>query len=535
MIQTPDNSDKEFDHHLLTKLFPLAISMMVVYVPYSFFFSYDYLAGVLQFISLLVLITLKVRFKHLKDLNLIKDVLIFLGFPVLLPWLISGGPADHGLWWSPTYVLWVSFFSKGTRYFGWLLAFVLANFVLVLLSVFGIISIAYTIPELLHLLFAFFISTMLIYYYEAWRTHYKSRLEEELRIRMQTQEKYGELLATAPDAIIVANKEGKIVIANIQTEKIFGYKQEELIGSKIGKLLPQHMASKHMEHVTQYFSKPTVIQNASGDRFFARHKNGTEFPIELSLSMNKSEHLVTAVIRDVTERHLMTQQLMKQNVQLNDFAYMASHDLRGPVFNLKAMLGFLEEETGEDKQKNLIQLSTEAVNNLSETLNNLLEIVSTHNHTPELKEVHFEDIMHKLIRTYTPEITATKATVSYNFSKAHTLNYSHAYLESIMQNLLSNALRYKSPDRTPIINFETHTRNGQALLKVSDNGLGIDMEKFGNKVFGLKKTFHKHPSSKGIGLFMIKSHIEALGGEINIDSKVNVGTTFTVVFNKKVS
>ncbi|MES2559519.1 MAG: PAS domain S-box protein [Bacteroidota bacterium] len=535
MNQTLYNSENEFDQHLLTKLFPLAISMLVVYVPYSFFVSNEYLAGILQFFSLVALIYFKVRFRQLKDLNILKDLLIFLGFPVLLPWLLTGGPADNGLWWSPTYVLWVSFFAKGTRYFLWLLAFVGVSFVCVVLSRFGLFSIAYDIQELLHLLFAFSISTMLIYYYETWRAHYKTRLEEELQKRIQTQEKYGELLATAPDAIIVSSQRGEIVMVNLQTEKMFGYQHDELIGSKIEKLLPEHMASKHMEHVHQYFLNPGIIQNVSGDRFFARHKSGKEFPIELSLSLNKSEHLVTAVIRDVTERHLMTRQLMKQNVQLNDFAYMASHDIRGPVFNLKSVLGFLREEQDVDKQKYLLQTSVEIVDNLNETLNNLLEIVSAHNQTVKLGEVSFDEVMQKILHSYAPEIKATQASVSYDFSKVNRLIYSQAYLESIMQNLLSNALKYKSPDRTPVINFETHSQNGQALLKVSDNGLGIDMEKFGSKVFGLKKTFHKHPAAKGIGLYMIKSHIESLGGEINIHSQVNVGTTFTVLFNKKVS
>jgi sensor histidine kinase regulating citrate/malate metabolism len=97
-------------------------------------------------------------------------------------------------------------------------------------------------------------------------------------------------------------------------------------------------------------------------------------------------------------------------------------------------------------------------------------------------------------------------------------------------NLLSNAIKYRSPDQVSEISFSTRKENEKIILKVSDNGLGIDLKKYGHHVFKLRKTFHKHPESRGIGLFMIKNQIESLGGEISIESAENLGTTFTIKF-----
>jgi signal transduction histidine kinase len=108
--------------------------------------------------------------------------------------------------------------------------------------------------------------------------------------------------------------------------------------------------------------------------------------------------------------------------------------------------------------------------------------------------------------------------------------YSKGYLESILQNLLSNALKYRSPKRTPEITVRTGVENGSIVLRVSDNGLGIDMVKFGEELFGLHKTFHEHQDARGVGLFLVKTQIEAMGGTVEAESEIDKGTTFTIRF-----
>jgi signal transduction histidine kinase len=120
--------------------------------------------------------------------------------------------------------------------------------------------------------------------------------------------------------------------------------------------------------------------------------------------------------------------------------------------------------------------------------------------------------------------------VTTDFERVPKVSYPNIYLESVLINLLSNALKYRHPDRTPEIRLKSTVENERVILTVTDNGLGIDLKRYGHHIFKLRKTFHKHPESRGIGLFMIKSQIEALGGEITISSEQNIGTTFIVKF-----
>jgi len=223
--------------------------------------------------------------------------------------------------------------------------------------------------------------------------------------------------------------------------------------------------------------------------------------------------------------------LTKQNKQLEDFAHIVSHNLRGPTSNLKSLLHFYSQEETVKEKDMLMDKFQKTVGNLESTLNELLDVVSIrHESKKEREELHFESVLKRLIDTYQGKIMETNARITYDFSSIETVEYSSVYLESIMQNLLSNAIKYKSSNRDPAIHFETSCKDNQTSLKVSDNGLGIDMEKNGNRLFGLHKTFHKHPEAKGVGLFITKAQVEAMGGEITAKSELDKGTTFCITF-----
>lgn len=232
--------------------------------------------------------------------------------------------------------------------------------------------------------------------------------------------------------------------------------------------------------------------------------------------------------------HDRTIYLTNQNKQLEDFAHIVSHNLRGPVSNLNSLLDFYKEGKTTEEKEELIEMFEKTVNNIGSTLNELLEVVSIrHQSRNEKEKVSFENIFSKMIETFQGQILLSKAVVTADFSKVPHLKYSSTYLESIMQNLLSNALKYSDVERTPLIHFETKIVNNNIELTVSDNGLGIDLFKNKSHIFGLHKTFHKHPEAKGIGLFLTKAQVEAMGGEISITSKLNEGTTFKIVFAQK--
>jgi light-regulated signal transduction histidine kinase (bacteriophytochrome) len=148
----------------------------------------------------------------------------------------------------------------------------------------------------------------------------------------------------------------------------------------------------------------------------------------------------------------------------------------------------------------------------------------------ERSEIRFKDILDKIVQSLEGDLIMAEASVTFDFNKASSIYYPKAYIESIFQNLLTNAIKYRSYDRKPVIHFTSGYVNDKIELRVSDNGLGIDMERFGDKLFGLHKTFHVHAEARGVGLFLIKTQVESLGGSITAESVVDKGTTFIIRF-----
>jgi signal transduction histidine kinase len=168
--------------------------------------------------------------------------------------------------------------------------------------------------------------------------------------------------------------------------------------------------------------------------------------------------------------------------------------------------------------------------NLGETMNDLMDTMKVKANTNiEKVDIRFKEVLDKVVQTLEGDLILAEASVTYNF-KAASIVYPKAYVESIFQNLLTNALKYRAVDRKPIIHFESIAVENTIELKVSDNGMGIDMERFGDKLFGLHKTFHTNQEARGVGLFLIKTQIETLGGSITAESKVDEGTTFIIRF-----
>jgi PAS domain S-box-containing protein len=255
--------------------------------------------------------------------------------------------------------------------------------------------------------------------------------------------------------------------------------------------------------------------------------------------------IINASALDITERkkaeqdlrlsktnlEVAAQDLQQQNRQLNEFAHLLSHNLRSPVRNISALISLLDKEsTINDYQEVYKNLKKTAVN-LSETLDELLDILRVKKErTAEKTVMRFEDILRKNMEDLMGEILHTNARINFNFKSFPEINYYKPYLESIMLNLLSNAIKYRFPGRVPEISFQTADYPGGAVLIVKDNGLGIDLQKHGSQLFGLRKVFHDHKEARGVGLFLTKTQVETMGGKIKAESEVGKGTTFTIEF-----
>ncbi|WP_417860476.1 PAS domain S-box protein [Winogradskyella sediminis] len=370
---------------------------------------------------------------------------------------------------------------------------------------------------------------------------------QDVTAQRMAENKFRGLLESAPDAMVIVNAERNIQLVNKQAEKLFGYTAEELINKPVEILIPKHFSEEHVLHRDGFFDNPSVkTMGGTEKELFARNKAGLEIPIQISLSPLQTEEglLISAAIRDITiqksaklkiinaknDLEKLAQKLIIQNTQLADFAQITSHNLRAPVSNLNALLGFYNDSDEEEKAI-LVKKFQMVTNHLTTTLNTLVEAIKVRSdHEKEREDIKFDDVLKSTTEILAGEIIETKAIIKTDFSKVQIINYNKIYLESIFLNLLSNTLRYRSKDRIPEIYIESAINNSQVVLKISDNGLGINLDRHGHKIFGLNQVFHRHPDAKGIGLYMTKTQIEAMGGTIAVSSKVNEGTTFTIQF-----
>ena len=236
-------------------------------------------------------------------------------------------------------------------------------------------------------------------------------------------------------------------------------------------------------------------------------------------------------LQDEIQKELI-EELSLQNNQLNDFSSIISHNLRAPAANITMLIDTFDEQGGIDEVKSVFSMLKKVSQNLNDTLNQILEILTLKTHKKiEIEQLNFEEILNKTMDNLKGDIIDKKADFTIDFSEAPTVNYTGIYLESIFHNLVSNALKYAHPDRIPKIDIKSKKSDNATFLSISDNGLGIDLEKYGSKIFGMNKVFHDHPDAKGVGLFMTKMQVERFGGKITVKSEVNVGTTFTILLN----
>lgn len=238
------------------------------------------------------------------------------------------------------------------------------------------------------------------------------------------------------------------------------------------------------------------------------------------------------ILDKIIQENLMDE-LTVQNQQLNDFANITSHNLRSPASNITALISTIEENSSVDEYKMIFDMLKKVAQNLNDSLNQLMEVLHIKKNKIINKELlPFQEIYTKILESLQGEILKSGAIIKADFSEIPQVEYSRIYLESIFHNLISNALKYRDKVRIPEISIKTEKKNGNILLHITDNGLGIDLEKNGHKIFGMHQIFHNHPEAKGIGLFMTKTQIESMKGKITVSSEVNAGTTFTVQFSK---
>lgn len=226
--------------------------------------------------------------------------------------------------------------------------------------------------------------------------------------------------------------------------------------------------------------------------------------------------------------------ISEQNNRLLNFAHIVSHNLRSHTSNFKMLLNILDSDddivTREECFMHL-KTTSQALSDTIEHLKELVDIHSTIIHKKEKLNLHV--YLNRTLEILRNEIKDHNVTIINDIPKGATINFNPAYLDSIFLNITTNAIKYSHPDRKPVIFYSVTNENGKQVLLIRDNGLGINLEKYGEKLFGMYKTFHKNQNARGIGLFITKNQIESMGGTIEVESKVNFGSTFKINFHEE--
>lgn len=221
----------------------------------------------------------------------------------------------------------------------------------------------------------------------------------------------------------------------------------------------------------------------------------------------------------------------EQNKRLLNFSYIVSHNLRSHTSNIKAISNFLYEDETDPEKQEMIRHLKNVSNRLDDTLHNLNEVVSIQTNIQTLVEpLSLDQYIQKALDVLSEQLVAKNVILENAVEQDIIISYNPAYLESILLNLISNAIKYSHPARQPHIKLATSYERQKLVLTIADNGVGIDLEKHGDKLFGMYKTFHNNPDARGIGLFITKNQIEAMGGTVEVESTLEEGTTFKIFF-----
>lgn len=347
-----------------------------------------------------------------------------------------------------------------------------------------------------------------------------------------------QLLQSMSDGFSVIDGTGTQIDVNEAFTRFTGFTSSELVG----KTAPYpYWPEEELDHINECFQHTLNHGGGSYEMVF-RRKSGERFPVILSSSMLKdSKGTVThflANIKDVTKQKAAEKELRlllnltkDQNERLKNFTYIVSHNLRSHASNIQLLLYALIKSAPEFEQSKILKATEQASQNLITTIKHLTEVASCYTDDPEqFKMINFSEIIRQTIQNVKALASDAHVQIINEVPLGQAVSGVAAYLESIVINLLTNAIKYRSPERQCYIKLSSRIADEFLILNVEDNGLGIDLEKHGAQLFGMYKTFHKHKDSRGVGLFITRSQVEAIGGRIEVTSEVNKGTTFSIFF-----
>ena len=354
---------------------------------------------------------------------------------------------------------------------------------------------------------------------------------------VQMENKYRGLLEAAPDAMVVVNDAGKIVLLNLQAETAFGYRRDELLGQGMSNIVPAGFPERLVADSLRSAEDALAQQIGTGIELTARRKDGSEFPIEMMLSPLASPDgvLVTAAIRDITARKRSEAQLLEKveelnrsNEELQQFAYIASHDLQEPlrmVASYTALLARRYKGKLDSDADDFIAFAVDGASRMQLLIQDLLAYSRVGLKGKELVHTSSEDALRQATRNLRGAIEGSGALVTHD--QLPSVMADEMQLTQLFQNLVGNAIKYRRAE-VPRIHITAEPNDAYKwMFSVRDNGLGIESQYF-ERIFGVFQRLHKREEfdGTGIGLAICKKIVERHGGTISVESILDEGSTF---------
>lgn len=352
-----------------------------------------------------------------------------------------------------------------------------------------------------------------------------------------TDFKYELFFDLSPDLLCIAGYDGYFKKINAAVSKTLGYSFEELYARPINDFVFEE-DKDITASVRHELTRARPLHNFE-NRYLTKSGeivwlSWTSLPVE-------KDRLIFAIAKNIThkkkieaERNALLANLAQMNKELQQVTYTTSHDLRSPVNNLLSIFQLMDTSRVRDQEtREFLDVLQTAGGRLQQTLNNYIDLLKEKNSSQAIvEEINLPETLDEVLQSISSLVTTSGASIRHDFSAADSVKFDKAYLKSVFLNLLTNSIKYARPDRPPEISIHTEKEDRFIHLIVADNGLGFDMEKVKDDIFGLHQKFHAHADSKGIGLYLVHNHVTSLGGKIKAESTVNEGTKFTISFRR---
>ncbi|MBB6612461.1 PAS domain-containing sensor histidine kinase [Pontibacter sp. Tf4] len=354
----------------------------------------------------------------------------------------------------------------------------------------------------------------------------------------KSEELYKLLIEGVKDyAIFMLDVNGNIATWNKGAERIKGYTAEDIIGKHFSIFYTQDALDSEFP---QYELAQAKLNGRFEDEGWRVRKDGTRIWANVVITAifdRTGRHIgFTKVTRDLSERRrneelmFKNRELQRINTDLDNFIYTASHDLKAPIINLEGLVAVLKEDLGQDQHTEVLDRITGSIARLKNVINDLTDIVRLQDGSSVKEPIVLHELLDDVLASLSEPIIKTGAQINTNLKDFKLSGYSRKNLRSIFYNLISNALKYAQPGRTPEIDVSAALMEpGLLRLSVSDNGLGLSPTQK-NKIFSMYKRMHTHVEGSGLGLYIVKRILENNGDRIEVESEIGKGTSFHIFF-----